>query len=141
VNPPFWLYLYSTVFRPQLDLVRPDLLHVRISLSGLYYPYYHLFGNDNIVVLLSFVRRGLSLVVAQFLDKWIHCVLPIRLLCALLCYQAGDRGSCFYIPLHWVHFSYGIPFLSANRNHWIFCLLLVYPENLQRCQGRLKCFE
>lgn len=58
---------------------------------------------------------GLSLVVAQFLDKWIHCVLPVRLLCALLCYQVGNRGSCFYIPLHWVHFSHGVPLFPRNR--------------------------
>ena len=57
-SSPLWMHLHSTLLHSQQHLVKPDLLHVRISFPCLCDSDHHMLGNNNFALLLSFVCWG-----------------------------------------------------------------------------------
>lgn len=124
------VHLHSTVLHPELAVVEPDVLHVWIPLLGVPDPRHHLLGNHDFVVLLPSMCRGLSLVVAKLLDKWLYRRLPVHLLLSLFRNKTADSRCSEHVLVLWIHAHYGIPFLPSHRIDWLLCLLLVHPQNL-----------
>lgn len=118
-------------------MVQPDVLHVWILVPRVLDTGYHLLGNDDTSVLLSSMCRRLSLVVAEFPHKRFYGNLSFHLLLSLLCDEAADSRRRQHFLIFWLHSNYGVPVLPTYRFARLLCLLLVYPKNLQRRQGRL----
>ena len=119
-----------------------NLFKVWILISGFHHTNYYMFWNHNFVVLLSSLRGGkftcrhfyvailnqsytflknnlnilgLSLVVAKFLDEWIHGILPVYLLCPLLCNQVRNWGSSIHVSVYWIYIHDGVFIFPLNR--------------------------
>lgn len=68
-------------------------------------------NNEFIIVLLT----GLPLVVAFFLDQWLHCGVPLWILYSLFCVQAGDSWSSQYLLVFRLHLHHCVSFLLVDR--------------------------
>lgn len=62
--------------------------------------------------------------VAKFLDEWIHGILPVYLLCPLLCNQIGNRGSRIHVSVYWIYIHDGVFIFPLNRWFLIFIRFL-----------------
>lgn len=119
-------------------MVQSNVLYVWFSFLGLCYIGYYLLGNHHFTLLFPSMCRGLSLVVAFFLDFRFYSRLFVHLLLSLFRYEIIDKRCSLNIFILWLHLNNGIFILFVDWLYWFLCLLLVYTQNIQCCQSGLE---